>query len=287
LCLLKIANRGTSGPNVLTVARDRPYDQLGVDADNARGEPTDLEAVRVVANNNASWCDAVCRSHGLTATFDRHAWASPQRTPPLYPDAVTLSAACVPDYLLDRIDDSPGSSVKDSFATLDLSAHGFRILFDSHWIMLRRPVVAAIQPPDISWRVVASTTALEHWHEAWTAETDIRGLFLPTLLNHPGVSVLGAYRNNVPVAGAVLFRSHGVVGLTNYFSDPALPGNTLNGCLAAARVLAPDLPIVGYEHGPALAACVTQGFDVIGALRVWACGARYAGIHEPNDGETP
>jgi len=81
------------------------------------------EAVRVqeAALNNAEWCDAFCRTHGIGGNFDAAAWISAERTPALYPDAVTLASGCAADRLIARVDASPGCSIKDSFADLDLS----------------------------------------------------------------------------------------------------------------------------------------------------------------------
>ncbi|MFY1655555.1 hypothetical protein ACN27J_32305 [Solwaraspora sp. WMMB762] len=82
------------------------------------------------ACNNAGWCAAVSRSHGCPDTVDDAAWCSARRTPPYYPDAVTLRPDATPADILDRIDTtSPGCSVKDSFATLDLTPDGFVELF--------------------------------------------------------------------------------------------------------------------------------------------------------------
>src|SRR5690349_13349736 len=87
------------------------------------------------ALNNAQWCDLICRSHGARTRFDDVAWTSSTRTPPYYPDAVTLIPdLSVPD-LLARIDSSAGCSIKDSFASLNLTEHGFRLLFEAQWIV--------------------------------------------------------------------------------------------------------------------------------------------------------
>ncbi|MEU3769384.1 hypothetical protein AB0E55_30380 [Amycolatopsis keratiniphila] len=45
--------------------------------------PGVADAARV----NAGWCEVVCR----TGTFSTRVWKSASRTPPLYPDAVTLA----------------------------------------------------------------------------------------------------------------------------------------------------------------------------------------------------
>jgi len=89
--------------------------------------------IRVAAQNNAGWCDAFCRMHGIVGHFRAGYWFSPVRTPRYYPDAVTLLPEIPLEQVLSGIDTSEGCSVKDSFAGLDLAAAGFRPLFTAHW----------------------------------------------------------------------------------------------------------------------------------------------------------
>jgi hypothetical protein len=49
--------------------------------------------------NNAEWCDAFCRTHGIVGHFRAGYWFSPVRTPRYYPDAVTL----LPEITLDQV----------------------------------------------------------------------------------------------------------------------------------------------------------------------------------------
>jgi hypothetical protein len=76
------------------------------------------------AINNAEWCDLVARSHGAKTHFDNRSWTSEDRTPPYYPDAVTLAPGLAVPELLSRVNVSIGCSVKDSFADLDLTSYG-------------------------------------------------------------------------------------------------------------------------------------------------------------------
>src|SRR5919199_2699420 len=82
------------------------------------------DLVRVAARNNAEWCDAFCRTHGIAGRFDDDAWWSAVRTPPFYPDAVTLMPGADAGRILARVDGGPGCSIKDSFSDLDLSGEG-------------------------------------------------------------------------------------------------------------------------------------------------------------------
>ncbi|HEY0696711.1 MAG TPA: hypothetical protein VGD43_02765, partial [Micromonospora sp.] len=142
---------------------------------------------REAAGNNAEWCDLVCRTHGGPGRFDAYAWTTGHRSPPGYPDAVTLRPDADSRFL-DRIDMSPGASVKDSFGRLDLSAYGFRPLFDAEWIR-RDPddaVRVAPGPAAASVRPVTTPAELAGWATAHGGGA----VFRPALLDDPRVTVL-------------------------------------------------------------------------------------------------
>ncbi|MGE7387361.1 hypothetical protein ACQKM2_17955, partial [Streptomyces sp. NPDC004126] len=94
--------------------------------------PSTPEQLRAAAaRNNAEWCAAVSRS----GHFRDALWCSPHRTPPLYPDAVTLTPGATAAEVLAGVNTAaPGCSVKDSFAALDLAPAGFEVLFGAQWI---------------------------------------------------------------------------------------------------------------------------------------------------------
>ncbi|WCN78864.1 hypothetical protein [Micromonospora sp. LH3U1] len=149
------------------------------------------------ARNNAEWCDIVCGSQGLAGRTDAEAWSVPRRSPPWYPDAVTLRPGVAAEALLARIDAGPGASVKDSFADLDLSGYGFRVLFDAQWI--HRP--PAEPPVDAPLTPVTTPDELT----AWAAAHGGGELFRPALLADPRVRVLARHdERGVITGGAVL-----------------------------------------------------------------------------------
>ncbi|NJP34424.1 hypothetical protein [Micromonospora thermarum] len=211
--------------------------------------------------DNAAWCDLVCRTHGLTGAADEDAWSVPRRSPTWYPDAVTLRRDVDPAALLDRIDAGPGASVKDSYADLDLSPYGFRILVDADWI--RRPPdpdAATMTPPDAAPSLTPVTTpeALA----AWAAAHGGGELFRPALLTEPRVTVLARLDGGVVAGGAILHRWELTVGVSNVFARTVPPEEIWAALPATA-------PLVGYESGDDLAIAVEAGFRRAGPLRVW------------------
>jgi hypothetical protein len=188
-------------------------------------------------------------SHGIAGTFTDEAWVSATRTPPLYPDAVTLRRAADADAVLAALDSGPGCSVKDSFADLHLDRHGFRPVVEASWWRLtgardRRAGWRAIRPGELA-----------AWERAWS-EAEPTGFFRPSLLEDPSISVLAQFAGDEVIGGAVASHAAGVTGLTNVFGDAAW---------AAAAAFAPaGEPVVCWEVDR------PPGSETIGALVVWA-----------------
>lgn len=228
--------------------------------------------VRTAARNNADWCAAMSRSHDLAGEFGAQAWAAPARTPLYYPDAVTLVPGADPTALVARIDTAaPGASVKDSFADLDLTGAGFRVLFEAQWI--HRPAGAPGAASELGWEVAGDPGTLRAWALAWDDGDGNAGLFRPELLDDPDTFVLaGRSADGRVVAGAVASRSDHVVGVSNVFALEGGAEAAWPGVLDAVHRLFPGLPVVGYEHGEDLAVAVRHGFEPVGPLRVWLHG---------------
>ncbi|MEH1165066.1 hypothetical protein V6V47_06740 [Micromonospora sp. CPCC 205539] len=211
----------------------------------------------VAALDNARWCGIVCDSHGLRSVTDTDTWSVARRSPPWYPDAVTLRPGIDGDALLTRIDAGPGASVKDSFADLDLTEHGFRVLFDAQWI--HRPPV----DPPVGTPLTPVTTPAGL--AAWAAAHGGGELFRPALLDDPRVRILAHCDDSGAVAGGVIVSGDGVYGVSNLFAHTVDPAEIWLGLLATL----PRVPLVGYEADPELAPALAAGFTRLGPLRVW------------------
>ncbi|MGW6026539.1 hypothetical protein [Streptomyces sp. NPDC055099] len=225
------------------------------------------------ARNNAEWCDAVCRAHGVPGEFGTGVWSSARRTPPLYPDAVSLTPGISAADLVARIDtESPGCSVKDSFACLDLEPLGFEVLFEAQWIHRPAGEAPAAGPATVHWAPLESADSLPAWETAWSGGEQATGLFRSELMTGNTTFLSGTCADGKIVAGAVASPGDAVVGISNLFATDDAPGGEESawaGCLTEAARLWPRLPVVGYESGDSLAAAVRQGFTPVGPLRVW------------------
>lgn len=247
----------------------------------------DALLLRSAARNNAAWCDAVCRTHGLDPVWDEGMWSSPVRTPTFYPDAVTLRTDVDPAVALAAVDlTSPGCSIKDSFDTLDLSGAGFTSLIEARWIH-RRPGSAATTE-GLTAEILHTAADLGVWAAAWHgAPTPPPDIFRPALLADPEIRMVTVRRGEtgVVVGGCALNRAAGVVGLSNVFvsdpdrSDPSggdpdrsAPDRGVriwSACIAIAAREFPGLDLLGYEADGDLESALAAGFRAIGPLRVW------------------
>jgi hypothetical protein len=216
--------------------------------------------LRWAVRNNASWCDSVCRSHGIKTSFGPDLWVTAERSPNLYPDAVTLSEQMAEPEVLTAIAPGPGASVKDSYATLDLGDHGFDQLFEARWIT-HDP--SPTQPSE--WTIVRSEDDLAEWTEA----AELTGILIPELLQAPDVRFLAAHDQHGISAGAVANLTGPVVGVSNVFARTIGHDEAWAAIPAAVNAVFPDAVLVGYEHGTGLRAATAAGFRDLGPLRVW------------------
>jgi hypothetical protein len=209
--------------------------------------------------NNASWCDLVCRSHGIKTSFRADLWVAGERAPNLYPDAVTLQEHAAEASILHAIAPGPGASVKDSYATLELGPHGFEALFEARWIT-HDP-----SPAHSDWTVAETAEELAEWMEA----ADQSNTLTPELLHHAEIRFLAAHDQNGITAGAVANLTGPVVGVSNVFATTIGEDEAWAGIPAAVTAVFPSAVLVGYERDTGLRAATAAGFRELGPLRVW------------------
>lgn len=222
----------------------------------------------IAARNNADWCAAMWRSHGLPVEDGPGLILCHARTPRYYPNVVTtrrdgsptdqvaaIAALCAarPNIPL---------SVKDSFARLDLAPLGFSALFEARWIH-RRAMPDPASPGPLTWRRIETGHDLAHWEAAWNTDGDPARLYPDALLAEPAAVVLAGFDADGRIrAGGVASPAAGVVGLSNLFGSS-------RGVIQTTAALWPDLDMVGYESGNDLKAMEYYGFSALGPLRVW------------------
>jgi hypothetical protein len=218
--------------------------------------------------NNASWCDAVCRSHGYPGAFSSRLWSSPRHHLRLYPNAITLCPEVTATEALAAAAPSQPFAVKDSFARLDLAPAGFGLLGEASWIA-RDGGPGGLPDDGLSWDKVTRPGELGDWETAWADGSGDGPVFLPGLLSDPRCAILACRQEDAIIAGAIAYAADGAIGISNVFSAGLPPDRLRAGVQWAAAGLQPHLPVVGYEQGASLEAARQAGFRVLGTLRIW------------------
>jgi hypothetical protein len=182
-------------------------------------------------------------------------WVNAETVPRFYPNAVTLTAGdadleeqrSTVEILLKS--NLPGRwSVKDSFNALDLTRRGFEVLLDAQWIRSAMPVEGP--STDIVWQRDTGGSTL-----------------LP--FNDPAFAMFTGRRGYRVVAGGMLYRAEGVIGLSNVVAEAGDAVAVWRSLTLLAAQTFPRLPVVGYESGRELEAAVSAGFEVGDKLRIW------------------
>lgn len=172
--------------------------------------------------------------------------------PRFYPNAVTLAAGA--DAVAGQrkaieaiaASNLPGRwAVKDSFNTLDLGRGGFDVLLEARWIRNAMPDTTESRS-DIVWTRAAKGPVAD-----------------------PNFAMFEGRRGFHLVAGGMLYRSDGVVGLTNVVADAADAIAVWRSLALLAAQTFPMMPLVGYESGVELGAALDAGFEAGDPLTVW------------------
>lgn len=224
----------------------------------------------IAALNNAEWCAAVWRSHGLPVETAQGLWFCPSPTPQYYPNVVTVALGADPAvqvrFITDLSRSAPGLdlSVKDSFACLQLCDAGLRPLFNARWLWRGAPLATAEDDGGLTWRRISDDEELAQWERAWRGDELARErIFRSRLLQCPQTAVLAGFDAAGDMrAGGVAHDAAGVLGVTNIFGSR-------RRFLSALSVLEPGRPVVAYEAGEDLASAQRNGFELLGPLRVW------------------
>lgn len=225
------------------------------------------------AQNNAEWCDIVCRIHGVPGEFLENIWINQQEVPTLlYPNAVTIKplSNTTLDEIIHTLKEIPLKSyaIKDSFNELSPDKLDSKILFEADWIMIDNKEL--IHPTTTSdWTIIKDEKELENWEDAWNSDQSIgQRIFLPSILSEKGVFFLAKYKDDQIVAGGIINISRDVIGLSNVFTSEHSISNPWNEISVFAKEKISTLPCVGYERDNDLVQALEAGFKTIGRLKV-------------------
>ena len=103
-------------------------------------------------------------------------------------------------------------------------------------------------------------------------------------IDDPNFALFTGRRGFRVVAGGMLYRSDGVVGLSNVVAEAADAVAVWRSLILLSAQTFPRLPLVGYELGGELAAALDAGFEIGDPLRIWVqVAALSGGEHQAAD----
>jgi hypothetical protein len=199
-----------------------------------------------------------CR--GSSPTWVDGLWWSREAAPRLHSDAVVVEPTVRVETVAGRLADRGQCAVKDSFATVDLSPYGFRVLFTAMWLYHRPASPRSNAGAPTSWSVVTARSELEEWNRQHDTADVLPG--------RARFRVLAKRTGPHIVVGAVARLGCGVVDISNVF---AIPGEQVDwaGLRDVVHIVFPNRSLVGYESGDRLRAATSAGFTPVGQLQVW------------------
>lgn len=233
-----------------------------------------MDPVEYCVTNNVDLYNAVYGAHGLSHSQCASTWSSDKPAPVFYSNVLTLCKDDTESQIaeVERLKKTLQRSfaVKDGFNQLDLSKHGFTVLFPASWIYAEHNDINVPKEQKSTWVRVSDPAGLERWEEAWKKggnSTDQR-IFAPEILNDKNVAFFGRIASDGFDAGCIANKSLEVVGISNIFQldDAASASQEAVGVAASAFG---DMPLVGYESGDSLTEMLQYGFKSVGDLKIW------------------
>jgi hypothetical protein len=217
------------------------------------------------AASNAHWCDAILAAHGIATQTTDAIWFAKALALPFYPAIITLTPDAGPAVSRAIAERGHLGAVKDSFADLDLTTEGYKVVIDGVWLAAAQ----GLAPSDM--QTIETPAALKAWNERWSASEplpDTFRMFPDSLLARPDIRFAAFGPPDAPIAGGALNHAAGVTSLSNLFGTGHC--DLHHGLAALAQTIWPDAPVVMWDADTAAAPAISKGFRPIGPMRVWA-----------------
>lgn len=221
---------------------------------------TDPLAAAITASQG--WYELIFDLHGRRFRLTEDLWIAQDAPPPWHSGAITQRPSLSADEMIKLLGDGFAWSVADTHADLDLSDHGYVVLFDATWI--HAPAIPSTDhaiPPN--WSVITTPAELAEWSD----RHDYLGVLPAAALQLPELRILARTRSGQFTGGAVLHRTDSAVGVSNVWAE----GDRIDWTelMIIASHLYPGRDLVGYERDQDLTDAMSAGFVPVGPHRVW------------------
>ena len=230
-------------------------------------DPVSL-CVDAVASWHSSWLGAL----GVRSDRDELVWRALGHPPYIYFAAITL----VPDVPVEAVASADGS-ICDSWQSLDLEPHGFRVWRRDPWYYRDAGTLAVDAPPELE--VVRVTTAagvleLEEVSVRGFGGDDARvepgSIHPPAILDDPRMALFLGRVGGVAVGASMGYRAEDVVGVFGVTTAPAARRRGYGAALTRAAMLTETgLPAILASSAEGEPLYRGLGFERVGELSIW------------------
>jgi GNAT superfamily N-acetyltransferase len=242
------------------------------------------DPIGAAALNLAGWHRSSLLALGIVSSEDGVTWWTDRTPPPIYHSVIMLEGPHAAEAHRERVArvaaTGPGAmSVCDSWDALDLSDLGFRPMGAEAWFV-RPPgpppslpgslALEILEVRDEEGLVMFEQTSIEGFESPGLHALGRLGLHASGILGDGAMRAFLGRADGRPVAAAMGFESHGVIGV---YGVTTLPGYRRRGYGRAMTVrvvgIRHDLPAVLQAGEPAGEVYRSLGFAEAGRFRNW------------------
>lgn len=226
--------------------------------------------------NSLGWYRSAFRANGIALDVTKDAFYSRVEAPPLFSNLATLSPSWRPNEIFHSIDSTfqrehwQEWTIKDSFRCLELEVHGFAKLFDAQWFYLHAEKFRPTHlKPKVLFRTVRTQQELKQWISDLGEGVSVgERIFHKNILDDIDVELVSWKNPDGASHVAVLNRTDGVVGISNFFASSQTE-LMWTGLLFYIFQKYGPIDVVGYEHADTLTKIRALGVEPAGDLSVW------------------
>lgn len=220
--------------------------------------------LRRALDASLGWYEDIFALHGAETAIVDGVWRSAGPPPALHSDVVIVERNATTAALKEALAGRASWGYKDSFATLPPPGRSVELLFEATWIHREAPAEPRVLRQATAWRPLRTAEELARWNAGWdTTEVLVSGL-----MDMGHFAILGRFKADEIVAGAIARLGGGTVNLSNVHG---VDGRTVDWeeLVVAAGAVFPGRELVGYERGVDFESAISAGFEPVGPLRVW------------------
>ena len=232
-----------------------------------------MDPVALCGDAVAGWHSSWLEAFGLRWTRDADVWRAVEQPHFIYFGAITLR----PETAGDAVLGAPGA-VCDTWQTLDLRPHGYRIFRREPWFYRPAGPVSAAIPDELELVRVSTPAEVEEFElvsvrgfGSEVAVVEAGTVHPPTILRDPAMAIFMGRVDGVAVAASMGYRTRDGVGVFGVTTVASARRRGYGSALTRAAMLTETgLPSVLAPSPEGENVYRRLGFEQVGELSIWS-----------------